>query len=199
MDILVFSDLHRDEAATRRVVEAATDADVAVGAGDFATMRKGLQPIIDLLARAAVPMVLVPGNGESDDELRHACREHGGLHVLHGDGTVIDGVDFYGLGAGVPKTPFGAWSFDLTEAEAARLLADCPRGAVLVSHSPPLGHCDRDGEGRELGSRAVLETIESAAPRLVVCGHVHASWGCESHLNGTQIVNAGPRPRILTL
>jgi Icc-related predicted phosphoesterase len=162
-------------------------------------MCHGLQPVIDLLADVRIPVVLVPGNGESDAELREACREYPNLHVLHGEGTVIDGMDFYGLGAGVPVTPFGAWSFDLTEEEAARLLADCPPGGVLVSHSPPFGHCDRDGEGHRLGSQAVLEAMEAAGPRLLVCGHVHASWGCEAHVGGTRIVNAGPRPRMVTL
>jgi hypothetical protein len=66
--------------------------------------------------------------------------------------VTVRGVGFFGLGGAVPVTPFGAWSFDLAEEEAAALLAALPDRAVLVTHSPPLGHCDRDGSGRRLGA-----------------------------------------------
>ena len=199
MNILVFSDLHRDAGAAESVVAASDGADVVVGAGDLATKREGLQPMVDILARMSPPLVLVPGNGESDDELRRACAGLADVHVLHGDGVRIEGVDFFGIGGAVPVTPFGAWSFDLSEDQARSLLESCPTGAVLVSHSPPLGHCDADGQGRHLGSRAVLEAVEARAPRFVISGHIHASWGAESQAGETLVVNAGPQPRLLTL
>ena len=37
--------------------------------------------------------------------------------VLHGDSAEIDGIEFFGLGAGVPTTPWD-WSFDLSDDEA---------------------------------------------------------------------------------
>ena len=88
-------------------------------------------------------------------------------------------------------TPFGDWSYDLDEEEAGALLEKCPAEAVLVTHSPPFGHVDESG-GSHMGSRAVLETIERAKPRLVVCGHIHSCWTQESRVGGTRIVNAGP-------
>ena len=111
--------------------------------------------------------------------------------MLHGSGCEIAGVHFWGLGGAVPVTPFGAWSYDLSEEEATTLLAGCPEGGVLVAHSPPLGHVDFAG-GRHLGSRAILEAIERARPRLVVCGHIHGCWTEESSVGDTRIVNAGP-------
>ena len=101
-------------------------------------------------------------------------------------------LDFYGLGGGVPITPFGAWSYDLSEGEAGDLLADCPEGAVLVSHSPPKGVVDRDSSGQSLGSTAVRDTIEEKRPALTVCGHIHGSWGQDDTLASTRVVNAGP-------
>jgi uncharacterized protein len=154
-------------------------------------VRQGLQPLVDILAAATVPTVLVAGNGESDEELAAACSGWPAAHVLHGSGCEIGGVPFWGLGGGVPVTPFGSWSFDLSEEEAGVLLEECPEGAVLVTHSPPFGHVDEVGGGH-LGSRAILETIERARPRLVVCGHIHACWGQESRVGDTRIVNAGP-------
>ncbi len=159
MRLLVASDLHCDADAARRLVTQAAHVDVLVCAGDLAVKRKGLQEVVEILRRTPVPTVLVPDNGESDQELQAACAH---------------------------------WP------EAGPLLAGCPRGAVLVSHSPPFGHLDDVG-GRSMGSRAVLEGVQRAQPRLVVCGHIHGRWGSESWIGSSHVVNAGPRGRVVDL
>ena len=198
MRLLVFSDLHRDRDATRSLVERSGDADVLIGAGDFAVMRHGIDDVIEILKDIDRPTVLVPGNGESDAELRDACEGWEAAHVLHGEGVTLDGISFYGIGGGVPVTPFGEWSFDLTEDEAEAMLAACPENGVFVSHSPPYGHVDESG-GRHLGSHAVLETIERVSPRLVVCGHIHGCWRQSSTMGRTMVLNAGPEGHLLEL
>jgi Icc-related predicted phosphoesterase len=190
--LLLFSDVHGDLDACRRLVERAEAADVVVGAGDFCVMRRDLRSPIDALSAIETPTVLVPGNAESEEELRAACTDWSSARVLHGDGCTIRGVPFYGIGGGVPVTPFGAWSYDFSEEEADRLLADCPEDAVLVTHSPPKGAVDRDSKGQSLGSTAVRAAIEDRSLRLTVCGHIHGSWGEATTLASTPVVNAGP-------
>lgn len=192
MKVLLFSDLHADLDAARRLVDQARTADVIIGAGDFATVRRHLQVGVDVLKAIDRPVIMVAGNNETTDELRAACRNWPSAHVLHGSGVEIDGVAFYGIGGGVPVTPFGPWSYDFTEEQAAALLADCPIGCVLVSHSPPKGAVDRDSSGRSLGSAAVRDAILKVRPRLVVCGHIHASAGQSAVLGSSLIINAGP-------
>src|SRR5436190_21155149 len=148
----------------------AADADVVIAAGDFASVHRGLEEVIDMLVVIETPTVLIPGNNETDEALREACRGWRAATVLHGEGTEIDGVAFYGLGAGVPTTPW-PWSFDLTEEEAEAMLAGCPEECVLAVHSPPKGHVDRSSFGRSLGSEAILRAIEEKRPRLAICGH----------------------------
>ncbi len=198
MKLLLFSDVHRDLSAVRQLVAQASDADVAVCAGDLAVMRAGLREVVDALSAISIPCVLVPGNGESDTELADACAHWAESHVLHGSGVEIDGTMFWGIGGAIPITPFGDWSFDLTESEGEGLLSDCPAGAVLVSHSPPYGHVD-EVDGQHLGSRAVLEAIRRCSPRLVVCGHIHACWRQESRIASTRVVNAGPKGLTLEI
>jgi Icc-related predicted phosphoesterase len=101
------------------------------------------------------------------------------------------GVTFFGLG-GVPVTPFGPWNCDLTEEQAAGLPANCPAGCVLVSHSPPKGVPDEDSRGRSPGSAAVRDAVLRLRPRLVVCGHIHASGGKQTLQGRSPVVNAGP-------
>jgi Icc-related predicted phosphoesterase len=193
MRLLLFSDVHTDLDACRSLVDRASEADVVVGAGDFCMMRRNLDATIDVLTAIDTPTVLVPGNSESEDELAEACSTWDAARVLHGSGTTIDGLPFYGIGGGIPVTPFGAWSYDFTEGQAEEMLADCPEGGVLASHSPPANAVDRDSNGRHLGSTAVREAIEAKAPVLTVCGHIHGSWGETDTIGPTTVINAGPQ------
>lgn len=197
MKILAFSDLHRDRAQARRLAERAGEADVVVGAGDFASVRLGLSKALDPLKQIRCPTVLVPGNNETHDELVGAARDWRSAIVLHGAGAQIDGVTFFGLGGGVPATPF-PWSFDLSEREADDKLAECPEGCVLVVHSPPKGYVD-GAHGRHLGSEAILAAIETKRPALAVCGHIHQAWGEEATIGSTPVVNLGPEGRFFEL
>jgi Icc-related predicted phosphoesterase len=198
MKLLAFSDLHRDLDGAASLVEQSSDVDVVIGAGDFASVHEGLEETIGALAAIDTPTILIPGNNETDEALRSASSAWDAATVLHGDGTSIDGVDFWGLGAGVPITPWD-WSFDLDEDEAEAMLAGAPEGCVLVVHSPPKGHVDVSGAGDHLGSEAVLGAIEAKRPALAVCGHIHESWGSESQLGPTRILNLGPSGELIEL
>jgi uncharacterized protein len=194
--LLAFSDLHTDLGRARRLVQESAQADAVVGVGDFASVHSGLEDTIEALRAIEAPTVLVPGNNETEEALREACADWSRAVVLHGEGTEIDGVPFFGLGAGVPVTPWD-WSFDLTEEAAGELLEGCPEGCVLAVHSPPRGHVDVGGSGKHLGSEAVLRAIESSRPRLALCGHVHESWGEESRIGRTRVINLGPDGMML--
>jgi Icc-related predicted phosphoesterase len=189
--LLAFSDLHRDLGQAAQLVEMSAEADVVIGAGDFASVHEGLEETLGALAAIETPTVLVPGNNETEDALREAASAWSAATVLHGSGTTIEGVEFYGLGAGIPVTPWD-WSFDLDDEAATEMLTACPKGAVLVIHSPPQGHCDENGSGDHFGSQALLTAIEEKRPRLAVCGHIHESWGCQSQIGDTPVRNLGP-------
>jgi Icc-related predicted phosphoesterase len=191
MRLLAFSDLHRDLGSAASLVERSETADVVIAAGDFANQHNGLEETIAALAAIETPTILVPGNNETEDALRAACDGWEAAIVLHGGSAEVGGITFFGLGAGIPTTPWD-WSFDLSDDEATERLEACPEGAVLVVHSPPHGHCDRSGGGDHLGSHAILDAIARKRPPLAVCGHIHEAWGERSTVGPTEIANLGP-------
>lgn len=197
MKVLCFSDLHCDRDAATRLVELSDQADLVIGAGDFANRHQGINDTLEILSAITKPAVLVPGNGETVEELRAAAAGWSSAVVLHGDGCEIEGIPFWGVGGGIPVTPFGDWSYDFDEAAAAEMLADCPAGGVLVVHSPPLGIVDHDSGGRVRGSEAILECVKMKRPQLVVCGHIHSSWEKTGSDGPSTILNAGPRGRVM--
>jgi len=197
--LLVFSDIHADLRAASNLVKRSADVDVVVGAGDYGMPRQGLREMISALMQIEKPTVLVSGNCENTDDLKSVCRGWRNAHVLHGEQAILDGMSFYGIGGGIPITPFGSWSYDFSENEASQLLKDCPSGGVLISHSPPKGILDISSDGRSLGSTAIKETITIKDPLLVICGHIHASAGQIERFGETTIINAGPQGIIWNL
>ena len=192
MKILAFSDLHMARGRAADLVTASRKADLVIGAGDFCNHRQGLEQAMQLLSGITAPLVAVPGNAESDTELKKAARK--GTHVLHGEHLEIASVRLFGLGYGVPPTPFGAWSCDMSEADAESLLSRCKGVDILITHSPPKGVADVTSQGISVGSTAIRATIEDLQPQLALCGHIHDSWGHTGQIGPTQVVNLGPTP-----
>jgi Icc-related predicted phosphoesterase len=193
MRLLAFSDVHCDLGAVESLVEQASTADVVAGVGDFASVHEGLTQTVAPLQAIAAPVLLVPGNNETADALRSATAGWDNVTVLHGEAATIDGFDFFGIGGGIPTTPWD-WSFDLTEDEATNMLVALPENAVLLSHSPPKGHVDKN-----LGSTAVLDAARNKHARAVLCGHIHEEWTNESRIGDTFVRNLGPDGYVLEL
>lgn len=170
---------------------------MVIGAGDYATFRKGLDKTIARLSAIETPTLLVFGNHESPEELARACAPWPAARILHGRGVTINGHTFFGIGGSTPVTPFGEWSVDVAEDVARTLLAKAPDNCVLISHSPPLNCLDLAGNNQHLGSRAIREFIETRSPGLAVCGHIHEAWNCRDSISGVCVINPGPQGVIL--
>ena len=192
MKILGFSDLHHSAPHAETLVRASRTADLVIAAGDFCRSRAGLDAAMQLLGGITAPLVAVPGNHESASELAAAAPD--GTTVLHGEGATFDGLRVFGLGYGVPVTPFGDWSCDLTEDEAEALLSRCESADILITHSPPKGVGDTTSQGVSVGSEAIRAAIERLQPRLALCGHIHDSWGVTGRIGRTGVHNLGPEP-----
>ena len=197
MKIMAFSDLHLSASHAAELVVASAQADLVIGAGDFCNHRKGLDRAMALLAGITKPLITVPGNAESAEELRAAALP--GMHVLHGEALDIEGLQIFGLGGGVPETPFGDWSFDLSEKEAERLLSRCTRADLLVCHSPPKGQGDETSTGLSVGAQSILQAVERLQPQLALFGHIHDSWGFRGQLDRTVTANLGPEPSFFEI
>lgn len=189
MKILAVSDLHLDNAAAEALLARANGVDLVLGAGDFASRREGLADYMRPLEPIAAKSVLIPGNNESESELRAATS----ATVLHGESLDRGGLRIVALGAGIPPLPPMPWeSWDLTEAEAEAALAPFDTCDILLVHSPPQGVADVIRGHGPVGSTALRRAAERMAPRLMVFGHVHDCWGQEGRIGATLCRNLGP-------
>src|SRR5262245_59650629 len=118
MKALVFSDIHNDLAALRRLLE--TEADCYIAAGDLVNWAKGLDRCGELLQSKGEKVWVIPGNHESATQITAFCAKFG-LRDLHDRVFEFGGRKFGGLGYSSP-TPFKTPG-EYSEAELKQRLA----------------------------------------------------------------------------
>ncbi|HIP22757.1 MAG TPA: serine/threonine protein phosphatase [Rhodobacteraceae bacterium] len=196
MKILAFSDVHCDHAACEALVAAAGQADLIIGAGDFAQRREGLSETMAILEPFADKAIFVAGNNETPEELRTATS----AEVLHGQMTTRLGLNIYGLGGAIPELNITAFeSFDITEAQAVPLLKAAAGADIMICHSPPKGVADVMATRGSMGSVEIRNTITHVQPKLMLCGHVHDCWGERGKIGQTEVANLGPNVNWIEL
>jgi len=197
MRLLVFSDIHGDLAALRRLME--TEADLYFAAGDLVNFARGFDKVGPLLATKAAQMYVIPGNHESESDIATFCAEYG-LHSLHGEIVQHGGWNIGGLGYS-NRTPFNTPGEYTEEQLAARLKPfHGVENLVMICHCPPYGTTlDEAQKGKHFGSHSIRDFIAQQQPKWFFCGHIHEAWGRREAIVNSHCVNAGPKGYLLEL
>ena len=194
MRILAFSDLHCDRKLAEIIVRESDSADIVVGAGDFGIRGERTIELFDTLDEISVPFLLVSGNHDRCTELTSYCETRDKLYLLDGSAQEVNGITFFGLGREIPSRNHEKWNETMEEHVAAQVLKKAGKHNVLITHTPPYGHCDLQHDGTHEGSEAIANAIKQHAPSLCLCGHIHHSWGSTAQLQKTAVHNLGPKP-----
>ena len=197
MRLLVFSDIHNDWTALRRLL--AIEADYYIAAGDQVTWSKGIEQCGEILETRGERVYVLPGNHESADQVAGMCARHG-LHNFHERHIMADGWHIAGLGYSNP-TPFNTPGEYNEQQLAARLgrFADLSP-LILVCHAPPYGTAlDGIRPGLHAGSRSVREFIDAHQPAYFFCGHIHEAEGRAIAMGRTLARNVGKTGYLLEL
>jgi uncharacterized protein len=195
MRVLIFSDIHNDLAALRRLIE--TEADYYIAAGDLVSWARGLDSCGEILKAKSGKVWVLPGNHESAGQIASFCSKFG-LRDFHDQLIEAGGRQFGGLGYSSP-TPFQTPG-EYSEAEIAQRLkkfAAIDR-LIMVCHAPPQDtELDCIRAGLHGGSRSVRDFIDSSQPEYLFCGHIHEAEGRQIRMGRTIAVNVGKRGYLL--
>lgn len=206
MRLLLFSDLHGDHQAARRLAGEALAACPAavIAAGDLADDGLHSPLVYAPFQRLDLPVLAVPGN--HDGAAYHETIRGAGWEDLHGRVITLDGWVLAGHGLQVhddrysgPDPAAQAEDPGLTTL-LARLEGLDPRRLVLVTHLPPSGTlAARDRHFVDRGNAQLRRWVEAHQPAAVLCGHVHLGEVSEERVGETVVVSAGPYGRLVVL
>ena len=191
MRLLVFSGIHNDWTALRRLM--AIEADYYIAAGDLVNWARGLDEAGAILHERASRMHVLPGDHEHATDIARLCGTFG-LSALHGRSFEAEGWHVAGLGHSSP-TPFNTPGEE-TEAQLGSPLAAFAdmKPLILIGHCPPLGTAlDEAAPGRHFRSSAVKDFTGQQQPHHFFCGHIHEAAGRETMIGRTKGVNVGKK------
>jgi uncharacterized protein len=195
--LLVFSDIHNDANALKKLMDA--EADYYFAAGDLVSWARGLDKMGEVMKPRAGKVYVLPGNHESARDISAFCQRFG-FQDFHGKTMEIAGNHVAGLGYST-TTPFDTPG-EYTEAQMASHLLPFAglKPLVLICHAPPLDTAlDRIKDGLHAGSRSVREFIEANQPVHFFCGHIHEAEGQVIHIGSTRAQNVGKKGYLLEI
>lgn len=195
MKILAFTDLHENMAAFSRLKTAIRNEGVglAVCTGDFTIFGRRTKEMLGKLDTLGVPVVLIHGNHEDEDEVRQVLKGTKNIRWAHQEVLDVGPVRFIGFGGG----GFGQEDPDL-EAFEQRMAGKFNGSTIFLSHAPPYGTAlDQPDAGWHVGSETLRALIARRRPMLVLCGHIHECFHRRDTIAGTLVINPGPDGEIL--
>lgn len=195
MKLLIFSDIHGDEAALQHLMSQ--EADYYFAAGDLVNWGRSLAKLGPILQRRAERVYVMPGNHESAAEVADFCSQFG-FHNFHEQSILIGEHLVCGLGYS-NLTPFHTPG-EYSEPEMEERLAKFGAPHVLICHCPPKDTLlDEAGPGQHYGSPSIRKFIEAKQPAYFYCGHIHEAAGAGQRLGSTMGYNVGKAGRFLDL
>ncbi|PIN85874.1 hypothetical protein COV19_07760 [Candidatus Woesearchaeota archaeon CG10_big_fil_rev_8_21_14_0_10_44_13] len=198
MKILAFVDTHGSSDAIRKVKEKAkkNDVDLLICAGDVSVFEQNLEKILKDLDSLNKPVLIIPGNHESEARLKLLCSKFKNMVYIHKGMLRLKGyvfIGFAGNGFSTTDTEFRAWS-NKVRGELKK-----KDNVILITHAPPhRTKLDRI-MGNYCGNKDIRQFIEKVDILLAISGHLHENAGKEDMIKKTRVVNPGPYGMVIEI
>ncbi|MBU2638220.1 MAG: metallophosphoesterase family protein [Nanoarchaeota archaeon] len=196
MKILAFVDTHGSKRAFDEILKRARQADILVCAGDLTMWGESTEKWIKFLEKAGKPMVIVPGNHESEREISEICKKYKYCIYLHRAAYEYGEYMFFGFGGG---------GFSEGNADFERIGKHVEKDAkgkrlILITHGPPYGTAldSLPGSGHR-GCRSIRRFIEEVKPMIAISGHLHETAGNTDLIGKTFVINPGSFGALLKI
>ncbi len=198
MKFLAFTDIHQNEKQLKVLLARAKqeDIDFVVCCGDFSTFGRGAQKMLHAFNALKKKLYIIPGNHE----------DHGTFFA-----EVIEGFE-YVVGVHEREVTVGKYLFigyggggfaqeDAGFRKVARRWYSDFRDQklVLLLHGPPFGTTADLINERHVGHKDYRAFIERAKLKLVICGHLHETFGATDMIGTTKVVNPGQEGMVIEL
>jgi uncharacterized protein len=193
MKLIAFTDIHENAQLLGRIKRHAKGVDLAVCTGDFTVFGRSTKKMLAALNDLGVPLVLIPGNHEDDEEIESMLPQFKNIHWAHERFVEVKGLRFFGFGGrGFSRREP---ALETLEKKFAKQFDD---RTIVLCHAPPydtaLDEVDADWH---VGNESLRELIVRRKPMLVLTGHIHECFHQHDRLGATILINPGPDGEII--
>lgn len=193
MKILAASDLHSDSKIAEKLAKKAkkNNVDLVLLGGDIIEMGSEGKGIIGPFKKEGIEVLMVHGNHDQFTDIEFLSKKYGkGIYNLHSYYKEFDDAVVFGAG-GIE------WGFDLKNEGLTPFKNKWNKfknkKKIVLTHEPPFNTKLDDLGWTKAGSHSLRNFIETYNPDLVLCGHIHETFGLTDKLNKTKIINVGTK------
>jgi uncharacterized protein len=193
MRILAFTDLHENTRALERIKQAAKSVDLVLCVGDFTIFGRSMKRMLTQLNSLGVPVVLIHGNHEDEEEVTEHLDGLQNIHFVHLQVLDLMGLRFMGFGGhGFSRREQELEAFEKASADKFN------ERTVFLCHAPPYGTTlDEVSEDWHVGNESLTQLIRRRKPMLVLAGHIHECFHAHDTLGSSVLINPGPDGEII--
>ena len=197
MKILAFVDLHNSHKGMRRIKRLSRKADIILCAGDLTIFENDFDKLLLKLSKLKKPVLIIPGNHESDADLRMLCKRFDNVTDIHEKSRIIGDHLFLGYGGGGFSTVDK--HFTKVGKKFEKKMKKHDGKMVLMTHAPPYRTKIDKIMDEHCGNKSIRNFIVKAKLDIVISGHLHENTGKEDKIGKTRLYNPGPFGRIITV
>ncbi len=197
MRLFAFTDTHGNKKIISVLIKKIklSKPDIIICAGDLTNFSRNLQKLLSEFKKTNLPLLIIPGNHETNQDLARACQKTEFAINIHKKIYSINNYLFFGFGLG---------GFEGKNSELEKLIPKVKKVSeektlILITHQPPYKtNLDVLPSGHA-GSRSIREFIEKTKPKLSICGHLHENENKIGKIKSTLIINPGCSGKIIKI
>jgi len=204
MKLLVFTDIHGDSTVISKLLLKIKKEkpEAMICAGDITNFGFGIKSILKKLDSANIPLFIIPGNHETDEEIRIYGQGLKNIRSIHLKPALFHSLYIIGCGGGGFTQQHA--EFEMSEKKFADSMKklrmqDNKYKTILVTHQPPFKTLLDPVYGDHSGSTSIRKFIEKHQPEYCITGHIHENEGKQDKIGKTIILNPGPLGKIIEI
>lgn len=199
MKLFIFTDTHGDKKIISSLIKKIKKAspDLILCTGDLTNFGINLKSLLLKFKPLKIPLLIIPGNHETNQELKKACSKTKFAINLHKKSYQFSNFVFFGYGSG---------GFEKRSKELEKIIPRFQKTlskdskVILLTHQPPyktkldfiknLGH---------QGNKSIRKFIKIIKPKLAISGHLHENENKKDRLSSTILINPGTKSKVIEL